>query len=92
MFAHVNRLQKMKVNTQIHTVSTTVEIFKTNVSNHKLANKIISDLKQLYPEYRINFDLEDCDRILRIEGRHVIDISGILDYGKSNEIEISFIP
>lgn len=82
----------MEVNQQIHSVAITVEIFKTNVSNQQLANKIISDLNQLYPEYRFNFDLEDCDRILRVEGRQSIDISGILDYGKTNAIEVSFIP
>ena len=58
---------KMKDNEQINTASPIVEIFKTNVSDQQLANKIIMDLNQLFPDYNINFDLEDCDRILRID-------------------------
>ena len=44
-----------------------VEVFKTNVlqteQSHFLANQIASYL----PGALINFDLEDCDKILRIE-------------------------
>lgn len=45
-----------------------VEIFKTNVHATSTAEKIIAILNQHFPGFRINFDLEDCDRILRIEG------------------------
>ena len=45
-----------------------VEIFKTNVQNEFDSNYIIAIIKRQYPNYKINFDLEDCDRILRIEG------------------------
>ncbi|MGM8362258.1 hypothetical protein ACSV4D_10120 [Flavobacterium sp. ARAG 55.4] len=81
----------MKVNTQINTTSTAVEIFKTNVTHNQLANKIVADLKHLYPEYRINFDLEDCDKVLRIESYTGIDILGILNYGSLNSLEINLI-
>ncbi|WP_194766485.1 hypothetical protein [Tamlana sp. I1] len=81
----------MKVNPQINTTSTAVEIFKTNVTHNQLANKIVADLKQLYPEYRINFDLEDCDKVLRIVSDNSIHISRIIDYGNSNNIQIELI-
>ncbi len=81
----------MKVNPQINTTSATVEIFKTNVTHNQLANKIVADFKQLYPEYRINFDLEDCDKVLRIESYTGIDILGILNYGSLNNLEINLI-
>ena len=68
-----------------------VEIFKTNVSNQQLANQIVGDLKQLYPYYRINFDLEDYDKVLRIEGNNSIDILEILNYGKNHNIHIELI-
>ena len=42
-----------------------VEIFKTNV---KKSEKLVSLLSMKYPDLKINFDLEDCDKILRIEG------------------------
>lgn len=81
----------MKVNEQIKISSTLIEIFKTNVNNPQLANKIIAELNQLYPEYRINFDLEDCDNVLRIESYIGIDILGILNYGNLNNLEVKII-
>lgn len=43
-----------------------VEVFKTNVSDEDTATSLVAELLSLYPEAQINFDLEDCDRILRI--------------------------
>ena len=82
---------KLKVIKQINTIFTIVEVFKTNVSNQHLANRIITDLNQLYPNYRINFDLEDCDKILRIESYNAIDVLGIINYGKYKSIQIKLI-
>ncbi len=48
-----------------------VEVFKTNVNNNKVAKSILSLLKREFPNYKINFDLEDCDKILRIEGEKI---------------------
>ncbi len=47
---------------------TMVRIFKTDIGNSLLAEYVLDSLMQLFPSYRINFDLEDCDKILRIEG------------------------
>lgn len=43
-----------------------VEVFKTNVSNWNQANQLIRQIHQIFPGYRANFDLEDCDNILRV--------------------------
>lgn len=46
----------------------TVEIFKTDVRDEKNACKIIKFLLAKYNNvYKINFDLEDEDNILRVE-------------------------
>lgn len=45
-----------------------VEVFKTNITNEDIANSLIAELQQLYPHTAINFDLDDCDNILRIKG------------------------
>ena len=45
-----------------------VEIFKTNVYAKSTAQKLIKVLKKHFPHFKINFDLQDCDRILRVEG------------------------
>lgn len=46
-----------------------IRIFKTNVINSTDGNHLLENVLQLkYPHFKINFDLEDCDNILRIEG------------------------
>jgi hypothetical protein len=44
-----------------------VEIFKTNVYRIKDAQRIVATLVSLFSSYKINFDLDDEERILRIE-------------------------
>lgn len=46
-----------------------VEIFKTTLSDLSESDKIRKQLLTLYPTCQINFDLQDCDRILRMEGQ-----------------------
>lgn len=45
-----------------------INVFKTNVHYAKRAKEIVNDLLQKYPGSRPTFDLEDEDRILRMEG------------------------
>ena len=47
-----------------------VEVFKTNVQEH-MAIALLGALSAAFPHCRINFDLEDCDRILRVEGSNI---------------------
>jgi hypothetical protein len=48
-----------------------VEIFKTNVDDRSEAAQIISLLNHHFPAYTINFDLHDCDKILRVKGEAI---------------------
>ena len=45
-----------------------VEVFETDVQQVYQANAILNELRKHFPESEINFDLDDCDKILRIEG------------------------
>lgn len=49
-----------------------VEVFKTNIRDLKTAEQLKTLLHAKIPEGRINFDLEDCDRILRVESKFLI--------------------
>ena len=49
-----------------------LEIFKTNVDDQKVADFIVRLLMQKFPDCSINFDLEDRDKILRIEGKGIV--------------------
>ncbi|WP_339814162.1 hypothetical protein [uncultured Imperialibacter sp.] len=43
-----------------------VEVFKTTVDNHVQAFRLLEAIHRAFPDYSANFDLDDCDRILRV--------------------------
>ncbi len=49
-----------------------VEVFKTNVYEVEKSNLIFQKLHKYFPENKINFDLDDCDKILRVEGNNIL--------------------
>ena len=52
-------------------MSKTIEIFKTNVCSRAMANKISRALRAADSGCSVHFDLEDCDRVLRIESNTI---------------------
>lgn len=48
-----------------------VEIFKTSIESREQSEIVKQDLLNLFPTAKINFDLDDCDRILRIEDHEI---------------------
>ena len=49
-----------------------VEVFRTDITDHFLATMLVAEIRKNFSDYTANFDLEDCDRILRVkcsEGR-----------------------
>lgn len=62
-----------------------VEVFKTNVQRTEEAEMLIGKLAEHFPRHEINFDLSDCDRILRVQGNDIaeekiIDIVSSFNY------------
>ena len=45
-----------------------VEVFKTNVQKKTQSKMLLSILSEAFPSFKINFDLSDCDKVLRVEG------------------------
>jgi hypothetical protein len=50
-----------------------VEVFKTNVRSIRKAKLIIQRLAEEFPAHKINFDLNDCDKILRVQGKNILE-------------------
>jgi len=50
-----------------------VEVFKTNVRSTRVAKRIVQKLAEEFPKHKINFDLSDCDKILRIQGNNILE-------------------
>ncbi len=46
-----------------------IEVYKTNIEKRKAAKRVRKMLHQKFPDLLINFDLEDCDNIMRVENR-----------------------
>jgi hypothetical protein len=68
-----------------------VEVFKTNVQAHEQSNILLQKLSDLLPGSRINFDLDDCDKILRVEAEsicHTTIITLLKSHGFSAEVLI----
>lgn len=49
-----------------------IEVFKTNVQEFSEAQTVIALLRRHFPGSKINFDLDDCDKVLRVEGNNFI--------------------
>jgi hypothetical protein len=43
-----------------------VEVFKTNVADPERAKWLVDQIERNFANCRVNFDLDDCDRILRV--------------------------
>ena len=60
-----------------------VEVFKTNVEEKTATETLIGVLLRSFPSFKINIDLSDCDRVLRVEGENV-ESSTIMALVKEN--------
>lgn len=54
-----------------------VEAFKTNVRKKVQSKMLLNILTDAFPSSKINFDLSDCDKILRVEDE-IIEPSRIM--------------
>ncbi len=44
-----------------------IEVFKTNVENHADADMLMHEIHKNFTGHEVNFDLDDCDKILRVK-------------------------
>ncbi len=53
-----------------------VEVFKTNVADPERAKWLVDQIERSFINCKVNFDLDDCDRILRVvfEGKLQSDL------------------
>jgi hypothetical protein len=74
-----------------------VEVFKTNVNDSAQASMLIGQIHKKFSGYKANFDLEDCDKILRIKSvkshiHSVQVINFLLGFGVHAEILNDHVP
>ncbi|UXX78657.1 hypothetical protein N7E81_14950 [Reichenbachiella carrageenanivorans] len=65
------------------TIHPAIEVFRTNITNEQMANEVLERLAAIWPALKINFDLDDCDNILRVEslqgGIEVLEITQVVE-------------
>lgn len=67
-----------------------VEVFKTNVTEQLHAANLLALLTAHLPEHQINFDLSDCDNILRVKGG-AVPVNKIIELVSSNGFECTVL-
>lgn len=67
-----------------------VEVFKTNVTEQLHAEALLTLLSLHLPEHQINFDLNDCDNILRVKGG-AVNVEKIIELVSSNGFECTVL-
>ncbi|MEJ7738429.1 MAG: hypothetical protein WKF97_13450 [Chitinophagaceae bacterium] len=68
-----------------------VEVFKTNVTDQRCADILVDQIHTCFVDYSANFDLQDCDRILRVKSTNgLIESSSVInilkDWGYHAEV------
>ena len=48
-----------------------VEVFKTNIRKQAQSKMLLCVLSEAFPSFKINFDLSDCDKVLRLQGDNI---------------------
>ncbi len=71
-----------------------VEVFKTNVCELYQAEMLLDKMRQQFNEYHVNFDLEDCDKILRVEHalKEPVKVLMVMDLIKELGFSIELLP
>ena len=55
-----------------------IEVFKTNLEKTEQSERMLIKIHESFPGYDANFDLEDCDRILRVKCEDGVIASGLI--------------
>jgi len=68
-----------------------VEVFKTNVETGEQAERLVNLIRENFPEYTVNFDLDDCDRILRVKSSGFILANSLLNLLHNNGVDAAML-
>ena len=68
------------------------EIFKTNISDKEEVDKVIRLFQSSWQHLQVSFDLDDCDRILRVESKgEPIDPQKLVEFLALHRLEVELI-
>ena len=69
-----------------------IEVFKTNVENQDHAARLVEEIQKNFG-YKANFDLQDCDNILRVKSATTsIESNCLISFLKDLGFEAEILP
>ena len=70
-----------------------IEVFKTNVESHDQAAMLIEEIHRNFAGYKANFDLQDCDNILRVKSvTQSVESDCVINFLKDFGFEAEILP
>lgn len=69
-----------------------IEVFKTNVRRRNDAKRMTRLLMEEFSGYTVNFDLDDCDRILRVVSATPIDVTAVVQRLRALGFDADVLP
>lgn len=69
-----------------------VEVFKTNVTDPGQAEMLVNAIHGAFLGYKANFDLQDCDHILRVASAGFIHPDGLLRLVQAHGFQAEVLP
>ncbi len=69
-----------------------VEVFKTNVADPERAKWLVDQIERKFVNCKVNFDLDDCDRILRVVSEGKIQSDLLIDLLKNVGYKAEVLP
>ncbi|WP_067151456.1 hypothetical protein [Pseudotamlana agarivorans] len=69
-----------------------IEVYKTNILKKKQAKETKKQIKNKFPNYCVDFDLDDCDHILRIDTyNEALDNAAIINIVQKQDFDIEIL-
>ena len=70
-----------------------VEVFKTDVNHRTHANMLVEQIHKAFTGYKANFDLDDCDRILRVKSFNgAVESRGLIELFRTLGFRAEVLP
>ena len=69
-----------------------VEVFKTNVADPERAKWLVDQIERNFTNCKVNCDLDDCDRILRVVFEEKIQPNVLIDLLKNSGYIAEVLP
>ena len=69
-----------------------IEVFKTDVVDPEQAKWLVDQIERNFANCKVNFDLDDCDRILRVAAKNNIQSDLLIDLLKNIGCRAEVLP